>query len=124
MRLVAWNCCQALHRKFAPLAALKPDIAVISECADLDRLRDKAPLFVPKETIWIGENPNKGLGVFAFNGYGIELSECHDPSIKYVAPVRVSGHKSFNLLAVWAQNNSDNQRRKSTPGPTLRAIET
>ena len=34
MRLIFWNCNMALHRKFDAVADLKPDIAVISECAD------------------------------------------------------------------------------------------
>ena len=33
MRLVAWNCNMALHRKVDALRALRPDVAVISECA-------------------------------------------------------------------------------------------
>ena len=31
MRLVAWNCNMALHRKFEALQSLNPDVAVISE---------------------------------------------------------------------------------------------
>lgn len=31
MRLVAWNCAMALHRKLPALLALAPDLAVISE---------------------------------------------------------------------------------------------
>ena len=30
MRLVAWNCNMALHRKFDALLALRPDVAIIS----------------------------------------------------------------------------------------------
>ena len=36
MRLVAWNCAMALHRKLPALPALVPDLAVISECAHPD----------------------------------------------------------------------------------------
>ena len=38
MRLIAWNCNMAFHRKVEPLLALRPDIAVISECAEPGRL--------------------------------------------------------------------------------------
>jgi hypothetical protein len=36
MRLVVWNCAQALQKKFDALAGLKPDVAVIAECAGSD----------------------------------------------------------------------------------------
>ena len=112
----------ALHRKFAALESLQPDIAIIPECADLDRLREKAPLFTPSNAAWIGENPNKGLGVFAFNGYEVALAENFDPSIKYVAPVRVNGHQSFNLLAVWVMDENKHFRRNGPPGAALGAV--
>ena len=33
MRLVAWNCNMALQRKFDAVLSLRPDVAVIAECA-------------------------------------------------------------------------------------------
>jgi hypothetical protein len=32
MRILAWNCAMALHKKAEAFAELEPDIAVISEC--------------------------------------------------------------------------------------------
>jgi len=39
MRLVAWNCNMALHRKLAPLLALRPDVAVLQMAAFLVRVK-------------------------------------------------------------------------------------
>ena len=39
MRIVAWNCNMALDRKIDALLALKPDIAIVAECAEPERLR-------------------------------------------------------------------------------------
>jgi exodeoxyribonuclease-3 len=113
----------ALHRKFAALMELEPDIAVISECAKLERLRDKAPLFVPASAVWVGENPNKGLGVFAFNAHKVALSNTYDRSIRHIAPVHVSGRLPVNLLAVWAFNTPIDGWSKNRKAPFLRAVD-
>lgn len=62
MRIVAWNCAMALHKKANALAALGCDVAVISECgksslATLEQLGYAG--------VWVGSNPHKGLGIFA-----------------------------------------------------------
>ena len=64
MRLVAWNCNMALHRKLDALRRLEPDIAVISECASPERLQALGVLDgISDDPIWIGDNPTKGLAV-------------------------------------------------------------
>ncbi len=120
MRLVAWNCCMALHRKIDVLMALEPDVAVISECAEPDQVWEKAPAFEPDSSVWIGRNIHKGLGVFTFNGYDATLAEAFDPSIRLIAPVRITGPAAFNLLAVWVQLDG---HRKAEPGPMIRALD-
>ena len=75
MRLVAWNCNMALHRKLDALRRLAPDVAVVSECACSERLRPLGVLdYISGDPIWIGDNPNKGLAVLAFNGYRLSLA--------------------------------------------------
>ncbi len=113
----------ALHRKIEPVLALKPDIAIICETAEPERLRERSPTdWIESEPIWVGDNPNKGLGVFAFNGYGLTLAPNHSARLRYVLPVRVSGAVDFNLLAVWALNLSGGITRKHQPGPLRLAI--
>ncbi len=124
MRLVAWNCNMALHRKLAALLALKPDVAVLSECASPERLAQRlgADAF-DGEPVWIGANRDKGLAVLAFNGYRARLAdEVYRRSLRFIAPVRIEGPISFNLLAVWAQNFSAGIRRKRQPGPLRLAL--
>jgi len=124
MRLVAWNCNMALHRKLAALSALKPDVAVLSECASPGRLAERLGREgLDCEPAWIGANRDKGLAVLAFNGYRAALvHEVYRKSLRFIAPVRVEGPVSFNLLAVWAQNFSDGIRRKRQPGPLRLAL--
>jgi exodeoxyribonuclease-3 len=124
MRIVAWNCNMALHRKCDALLALRPDIAVVCECAEPGRLRarGRADWMEGSEPVWIGRNPNKGLAVFAFNGYTASLADAYYPTLRYIAPVRISGPTEVNVLAVWAQNASAGITRKHQSGPLRRAL--
>lgn len=120
MRLVAWNCNMAMHRKFEALLQLKPDVAVISECADPERLRASGVLGeMEDEPVWIGANPHKGLAVFAFNGYTARLAGQFAPTLRHIAPVHIAGPTPCNLLAVWA-NPVGIRKRQS--GPLQRAL--
>jgi exodeoxyribonuclease-3 len=123
MRLVAWNCNMALHRKLDALLALRPDLAVISECAAPARLAEKIDMArLDSEPVWVGANRDKGLAVFAFNGYRAQLTADYRSSLRFIAPVRITGPVNFNLLAVWAQNFSAGIRRKRQPGPFRLAL--
>lgn len=123
MRIVAWNCNMALHRKIDALMALKPDVAIVSECANPERLLARGMSeIVTNRQVWIGENRDKGLAVFAFNGFSARLLDPYYPTLRYIAPVRISGASSFNLLAVWAQNASAGLTRKNQLGPVRRAM--
>lgn len=114
----------ALHDKLSALAELMPDVAVVPECANQATLRSKAPLFVPPSVVWVGDNPNKGLGVFAFGDYRVSLDPCYDASIRWIAPVRVEGPVSFHLLAVWAIHSREpGETRKDVVGPVLTALD-
>lgn len=123
MRLVFWNCNMAFHRKVDALLRLRPDIAVISECACPDVLAERgADSLTDAAVLWVGGNRNKGLGVFAFNGFRITRHEPFYPTLRYVLPVSVDGPRRFNLLAVWAQNASGGVTRKHQLGPLRRAL--
>ena len=123
MRLVAWNCNMALDRKFAALRSLRPDVAVISECAEPARLEAKLGLARRGvDLVWVGCNPHKGLAVMGFRGHRLSLLPEHDPALEFIAPVRVDGPASLNLLAVWAQNASGGNTRKDQPGPLNLAL--
>ena len=113
----------ALHRKLEALRSLQPDIAVLSECARPEIVAERAGLDeLGAESVWIGVNKHKGLAVLAYNGYRLGLDAVHQASHRFIAPVRVEGAQSFNLLAVWAQNFSAGIPRKRQPGPMRLAL--
>lgn len=120
MRIVTWNCNMAFRRKFAALLALKPDLAIIPECERKDLVTADAA-FGACSAVWIGDNPHKGLGVFAFGDFAAELDTAWRPEIPYVAPLRVSGPVALHLLAVWACHHKPHSYENRL-GPLRRAL--
>lgn len=121
MRLVAWNCAMALHRKLDALLELKPDVAVICEAAEPDRLIEKQPAFANASLVWIGDKPNKGLLIAGFGGVTVEMSRHrYDSRLHWIAPCMVDGlpgmSEPLRLLGVWAQNANEGNRQKANPG--------
>jgi exodeoxyribonuclease-3 len=114
----------ALHRKFDAVRKLEPDIAIICECAEpRRRLMACAELSgLSSDPVWVGDNQNKGLAVFTFNGYAARLADPFYPRLRHVAPVHISGPVECNLLAVWAQNAAGGVNRKHQLGPLRRAL--
>jgi exodeoxyribonuclease III len=125
MRIVVWNCNMALHRKMDRLLAMKPDVAIVPECARPELLKQKAGLFVPEDFRWMSVgNEQKGLGVLAFGSYGLEAPDGVevDPSLRAMLPLRVTGPSPFNLLAVWDLGPLSGLSSREQ-GPLLRAID-
>src|SRR6266568_5895447 len=117
MRLVSWNCRSGFHRKLDGLATLAPDVAIVSECANLEILASKAPGLQPASALWVGTNPHKGLGVFSFGRYRLVRDDrAYDPSITFALPVQVKGPSTWHVLALWAHHGLSG-RTMSVRGP-------
>lgn len=101
-RIVIWNCKMALDRKWDALLSLRPDLAVIPECAR--KHAEDCSAQTGGSCGWVGENPHKGLGVFSFNGTTVDISEAIDRNIQVIAPIEVGGALACRLLAVWAKH--------------------
>lgn len=120
MRIVAWNCRGRFHEKLGHLQDLKPDIAVISECARPEVLARKGSLpafFAPP--VWTGKYPNKGLAVFFSGRAAGRLHNVFVSDLPGILPVEVTAPRRFNLLAVWAPTGL----RKADPGPVRRSLD-
>ena len=122
MRLVSWNCRSGFHKKLESLQTLAPDVAIVSECANLEILAHKAPDWQPTSALWVGTNPHKGLGVFSFGPHRLVQDDReYDASITFALPVRVEGPSTWHVLALWAHHGLAG-RTVATQGPTLRAL--
>lgn len=98
----------AFRKKAAHILAHKPDILVIPECEHPDKLKFNDDLPRPTDLLWFGENKNKGLGIFSYSDLRFKRMRNHNPELKMIIPIAVTGNKhTFNLFAVWANNPTD-----------------
>ncbi|TXC82090.1 endonuclease/exonuclease/phosphatase family protein [Luteibaculum oceani] len=111
MRLLTWNCNGALRKKFQWLKDFDADINVIQECENPKKTNNEAYKQWASNHLWIGDNKNKGLGIFA--KYDVDLQPLvwsniyKGHSVKYFLPILINGNQQ--LLAVWLhKNNSPN----------------
>jgi exodeoxyribonuclease-3 len=108
MRVITWNCNMAFRKKASLLLKYKPDILVIPECEHPGKLKLPPRSKKPVSILWFGTNHHKGLGIFSFNDYKLTPIEPHNPNIKMVVPISVSGGEiDFTLFAIWANNPDD-----------------
>jgi len=112
----------ALPRKWDALMALRPDVAVISECANPEILAMKGIETTPENCLWMGKSEHKGLGLFSFNGYRLRRFEPFVPYFRFCLPAIVEGPKPFHLLGAWAQNANEGNTRKNQLGHLSRAM--
>lgn len=96
----------ALTRKHQHLYDVSPDIAIIPECA-----RNCVDLCIAEgwDGRWIGDNPQKGLGILVAKPWRIgRMGKARN---KWVIPVWIRGGSSdFLLLAVWAMDDKSSTR--------------
>ncbi|WP_135852403.1 endonuclease/exonuclease/phosphatase family protein [Halorussus salinus] len=104
---VTWNCNMAFRKKRDQILRYDPDVLVIQECENPATRGDWSAF---SDWVWVGENDDKGLGVFARNGITVELADDDVTESRYVVPVEVDGAR--NLLAVWAMNDETEPRKR------------
>ncbi|HEY9004047.1 MAG TPA: endonuclease/exonuclease/phosphatase family protein [Mucilaginibacter sp.] len=105
MKIITWNCNMAFRKKVDLLLQYQPDLLIIPECEHSDKIVSPEP---PTSAVWYGDNQHKGLGVFSFGDYKLQLLSRHEPSFKTILPIAVSsGDINFTLFAIWANNRQD-----------------
>jgi len=98
----------AFRKKAAFILAHQPDIAVIPECEHPDKLKFSPGTPIPTAMLWFGENKNKGLGIFSYSNYRFKVLRNHNPELKMIIPIGVTGGAvDFTLFAIWANNPND-----------------
>ena len=108
MKIITWNCNMAFRKKADLILAHKPDILVVPECESPDKLKFNAGTPKPTDTLWFGSNQNKGLGIFSYSGFRFKKLRDHDPNLKMIIPIAVTGGDTdFTLYAIWANNPED-----------------
>ncbi len=98
----------AFRKKAEFILAHNPDILIVPECENPEKLKFLAGTKLPTDILWYGTNQSKGLGVFSYSDYRFQLLGCHNPNFKNILPISVTGGKvDFTLFAVWANNPQD-----------------
>ncbi len=108
MKIIAWNCNMAFRNKAFIVLKHKPDILVIPECEHPDKLKFINSAAAPTDMLWFGNNHNKGLGIFSYGKYKLQLIDRHNADFKMIVPVAVTGGATdVTLFAIWANNPAD-----------------
>jgi len=98
----------AFRKKAAALLEHEPDIAVVPECEHPDKLKFATGIAIPTAVLWFGDNSNKGLGIFSYSNYRFKVLRNHNPDLKMIIPIAVTGGAiDFTLFAIWANNPGD-----------------
>jgi exonuclease III len=100
MKFVTWNCNGAFRKKYHALEEFGADILVIQECEDPSRSTIKYREWAG-DYLWVGENKNKGIGIFSKNGCELEALNWNDNGLQSFLPCRVDD--SVNLIGVWTK---------------------
>ncbi len=98
----------AFRNKCESIMRFDPDLLIIQECENPEKVifKDlKKPLI---DAIWVGDNKHKGLAVFSFS-YKIKIPKFYNPEHKYILPIKFN---NSYILAVWAMNDKINPERR------------
>lgn len=105
----------AFRKKAEVILKYKPDILVVPECEHPDKLKYKNGIPCPTEALWFGSNLHKGLGIFSYGDFKLELINGYNPDFKLVIPISATNKKhTVTLYAIWAHNPADREGRYIT----------
>lgn len=94
----------AFRKKAEFILAEQPDILIVPECEHPDKLIFKSDVTKSRDQFWFGQNLNKGVGIFSYSDFKIELLSIHNPEFKYVLPLSIKNDEiEFIVFAIWAQ---------------------
>ncbi len=108
MKLISWNCQGAFRKKAEIVLKYNPDILVIQECEQPEKINFNSCLQQPKDILWFGNSKDKGLGVFSFGDYKLKLFSQYNSDFRLIVPISIQGGKfDYTLFPVWASNSKD-----------------
>ena len=100
MKIVSWNCNGKFREKFQYIQYLDADIYIIQECENPQKYPNTNYSFFAQNHIWIGENENRGLGIFAKKDVKVTNNEWSSFCLRHFLSVRINDE--FDILGVWA----------------------
>jgi exonuclease III len=103
MKIVSWNCNGALRKKLRALEMLDADVYIIQECEDPIRCDSQEYKIWAQNFLWLGNNKNRGIGVFAKRDFSLENAELNSEKLELFLPCIVGRETKVALLAVWTR---------------------
>ena len=98
----------AFRNKASVILKHSPDILIIPECEHPQKMIFTNKKLIPTDSLWFGQNQNKGLGIFSYSDFSLKVLDIHNENFKMIIPVIVSNKDfQFNLFAIWANNPND-----------------
>lgn len=110
MRIITWNCNMAFRKKCEKVLIFSPDILVVQECENIEKISFENLSIKPSDSFWFGNNENKGVAIFTFNQYKIIKNPIdHNTNFQFIIPLQIINNDNFifNLIAVWTQNTNN-----------------
>jgi exonuclease III len=101
LRIISWNCNGAFRRKFSHLLQLDADLLIIQECEDPAQSKDEAYKAWANNYLWVGDNKNSGLGVFAKSSCALKKLDWSSETFQLFLPFTVDLSQTF--IAVWTK---------------------
>jgi len=98
VKIISWNCSQALRKKFPLLQKYNADIIVCQESEKLE-----SDFFKGYHYQWIGKNIHKGIGILSKKYPYSIIKELNENLIFYLP----ASFNDFNLMNVWTHTKAD-----------------
>jgi exonuclease III len=101
LRIISWNCNGAFRKKFIHLLQFDADLIIIQECEDPAQSKDEEYKAWANNYLWVGENKNSGLGVFAKSASTLNKLDWPSETFQLFLPFTID--KSLTFIAVWTK---------------------
>ena len=88
----------AFRKKRDAIMAHAPDLLILQECSKAD-IENSDAVFKH----WVGNNPNKGLGVLGFTDHNFRVADSYRDSIHWAIPVESD---TINVIGMWAHKDA------------------
>ena len=99
MKIISWNCNRAFRNKFSIIQKYDADIYVIQECENPKKYPKEFSQFLTNY-VWVGENENQGLGIFAKPNIKMVNNDWPVYCLRHFVSVKIND--CFDLVGVWA----------------------
>ncbi len=112
MNIISWNCNMAFRNKCEKVLKLKPDLLVIQECENQEKLKNALDNMDYNDILWHGQNPHKGVAAISFNDVKLSLKSGYSEEFQYIIPLELKSKKRLlNLFHIWAMPHITNRKK-------------